>query len=147
MFHAGGRFIADPYEWFRPLPMRSLASFKSRTDIAEHIMNFYRRFPGDYLRDTGTLTLQQHGAYCVMLDYHYSTEMPLPTGDALYLLLRATTKVEKAAVDFICENYWSLIPEGYINRKAVKEFTRTEKRRVVNAQNARKRWAPIEIPS
>jgi uncharacterized protein YdaU (DUF1376 family) len=110
-------------------------------------MNFYRRFPGDYLRDTGTLTLQQHGVFCLMLDYHYSTEMPLPVGDELYLLLRATTRSEKASVDFICEKYWTLIPEGYINKKAVKEFTRAEQRRVVNSRNIRKRWQTPEIPT
>jgi hypothetical protein len=53
-------------------------------------MNFYKHFIGDYARDTGDLSLLEHGAYRLMLDHFYGTSRPLPENKkALYRLLRA----------------------------------------------------------
>lgn len=41
-------------------------------------MNYYRRYSGDYLRDTSKLSVLEHGAYSLLLDYYYSEETPLP---------------------------------------------------------------------
>lgn len=49
-------------------------------------VNFAKLYIGDYLRDTGTLTLAQHGAYMLMLLEFYATERPLPTGRRLRLV-------------------------------------------------------------
>jgi len=70
-------------------------------------MNFYKRFIGDYGRDTGQLTLAEHGAYTLMLDSFYATEKPLPKDKkALYRLLRAETEPEKRAVDHVATQFW-----------------------------------------
>ena len=55
-------------------------------------MNFVRLYIGDYMRDTGTLTVAEHGAYMLMLMHYYATEKPIPSGRALHRLLRAETK-------------------------------------------------------
>ncbi len=70
-------------------------------------MKYYRRYIGDYRRDTGTLTLAQHGAYAVLLDEYYAQDgkIPLYLQD-LYRLCHATTKVEREAVVYIADRYF-----------------------------------------
>ena len=41
-------------------------------------MNYYNRHLGDYAKDTRHLTMLEHGAYCLLLDYYYATEKPIP---------------------------------------------------------------------
>lgn len=76
-------------------------------------MNFYRRYPGDYARDTGHLSLAEHGAYTVLLDHYYSTEQPLPGSfGALYRICRAMDEAEQAAVRTVAEAYFPLAADG-----------------------------------
>ena len=58
-------------------------------------MNYFKLYIGDYQRDTSHLSLAEHGAFHMMLQFFYATERPLPTGKALYRMLRANTKAEK----------------------------------------------------
>ena len=39
---------------------------------------FYKHWMGDYQRDTGDLSLVEHGAFRLLLDHYYATEKPLP---------------------------------------------------------------------
>lgn len=87
-------------------------------------MNFFKLYIGDYLRDTGTLTLAEHGAYQLMLLEHYASEQPLPVGRELYRLLRADSKAERDAIDVVTARFWERTDEGLINRRALKEFGR-----------------------
>lgn len=74
-------------------------------------MNFYKHFIGDYARDTGDLSLVEHGAYRLMLDNFYGTSRPLPENKkALYRLLRAESEVERKAVDAISLRFWRRLP-------------------------------------
>jgi uncharacterized protein YdaU (DUF1376 family) len=77
-------------------------------------MNFYKRFIGDYQRDTGHLDMLQHGAFNLMLDQFYGTAKPLPgEKKALYRLLRAETQAEKKAVDEASLQFWRPIPADF----------------------------------
>jgi uncharacterized protein YdaU (DUF1376 family) len=107
-------------------------------------MNFFKLYIGDYMRDTGTLTLAQHGAYMQMLMQHYATEAPLPTGRELYRLLRADSKAERDAIDFIAAKFWALTAEGWINDRAGKELEKAGEvsdtnRAIALAREAKKR--------
>lgn len=74
-------------------------------------MNFYKHFIGDYARDTGHLTITEHGAFRLMLDHFYGTSRPLPSErKALYRLVRAETKCEQKAVDDIAQQFWRRMP-------------------------------------
>lgn len=44
-------------------------------------MDWYPRRPQSYRNDTWGLTLAEHGAYCLLLDYYYQSEHPLPNDD------------------------------------------------------------------
>jgi uncharacterized protein YdaU (DUF1376 family) len=61
-------------------------------------MNFYKRYPGDYARDTGHLSLAQHGAYTLLLDCYYSTGSIPKAERELFILCRAMTKADRIAV-------------------------------------------------
>jgi predicted deacylase len=76
-------------------------------------MNFYKHFIGDYARDTGHLTLVEHGVYRTMLDHFYGTCRPLHAEKrALYRLLRAESEAERKAVDAISLRFWRPLPES-----------------------------------
>jgi len=106
-------------------------------------MNFYRMFPGDYIADTSELSLAEHGVYMLMLHYFYHTEQPLPTGPKLYRLLRADSKADREAVDFVCDRYWIPTPEGLVNRKAVDELKRASEMAERNRLNGKKGGRPV----
>jgi uncharacterized protein YdaU (DUF1376 family) len=70
-------------------------------------LNYYRRYVGDYARDTMSLSLTEHGAYALLLDAYYADEHPLPAKvDMLYRICRATTALEKAAVRAVAEKFF-----------------------------------------
>jgi len=76
-------------------------------------MNYYERYMGDYQRDTGHLSLAEHGVYAILLDTYYSAEKPLPPEiDRLYRLCRAMTKDEQAAVRMVVDEFFPLGDDG-----------------------------------
>jgi uncharacterized protein YdaU (DUF1376 family) len=76
-------------------------------------MNYYPRYPGDYMRDTGHLSLVEHGAYTVLLDHYYAKAGPLPASlEALVRLCRAMTDQEQAAVKTVTEEFFPLSNDG-----------------------------------
>jgi uncharacterized protein YdaU (DUF1376 family) len=76
-------------------------------------MNFYKRYPGDYGRDTGHLSLAEHGAYTLLLDRYYSTGS-LPSDLAqVYVLCRAMTAADRRAVANVMKEFF---PDGKNHR-------------------------------
>ena len=105
-------------------------------------MKFYKRWIGDYQRDTQHLSLAEHGAYGLMLDIHYATEKPLPRDrDAVYRLLRAVTKAEQAAVDAVLSQFWTVTSDGWVNGKAADVMAEASERSEQAREAARQRWA------
>lgn len=95
-------------------------------------MNFVKLYIGDYMRDTGTLTVAEHGAYVLMLLHHYATERPLPTGRELHRLLRAESKAEREAIDSVAVRFWIAGEAGLTNKRAAEEMHKAEHQREVN---------------
>jgi uncharacterized protein YdaU (DUF1376 family) len=76
--------------------------------------SYYNRFPGDYLRDTGHLSLAEHGAYNLLLDAYYSKGKPLPPSvDALVRIVGAQGKAEREAVEAVAEEFFKLADDGF----------------------------------
>jgi uncharacterized protein YdaU (DUF1376 family) len=105
-------------------------------------VNFVKLYIGDYLRDTGTLTLAQHGAYALMLLEHYATEKPLPQGRELHRLLRADSKAERDAIDFVAAKFWTLTEGGMTNSRALKEIERASNQRAINQEIGKRGGRP-----
>jgi uncharacterized protein YdaU (DUF1376 family) len=110
-------------------------------------MNFVKLYIGDYLRDTGTLTLAQHGAYALMLLEHYATEKPLPMGRELHRLLRADSKSERDAIDFVADKYWQRSDCGLTNARALREIERASHQRAINQEIGKRGGRPKRTES
>ena len=105
-------------------------------------MDWYKRYLGDYARDTGRLSVMEHGAYNLMLDQFYSTEEALPVEhDEIYRLVRAIRPEEQAAVDKILVRYWRLTDDGYVNNKAIEIIRQRHALSKKNQQTAIEREA------
>ncbi len=103
-------------------------------------MNFYKHYIGDYQRDTGHLSLTEHGAYRLMLDIFYATARPLPKDKkTLYRLLRAASRSEREAIDSVTEQFWRAEEDGLVNHRATLEIEKAEKQAQTNRQIARVR--------
>lgn len=116
---------------------------------------YYCRFTGDYARDTSHLSLIQHGAYTVLLDFYYSSGKSLPADvNALCRICRAFDDVEREAVSQVVAQFFELRADGYHNKRADSEIAyRAEQHERLSkgAQKTnRKRWSkpsPSESPS
>jgi len=104
-------------------------------------MNFFKLYIGDYQRDTGTLTLAEHGAYLLMLQHYYATERALPIGRDLHRLLRAETKAERDAIDTVAKRFWTEADGGLINPRADEEIAKGREQAKVNRATAQAREA------
>lgn len=93
-------------------------------------MNYYRRYVGDYLRDTARLSLLDHGAYNLLLDYYYADERPLPSDrNELYLMVRAMTPADRKSVDKILGLYFTLDDDGFHQKRVDHEIEVSKKAR------------------
>lgn len=91
-------------------------------------MNFFKFYIGDYQRDTGTLSLVEHGAYVMMLQFYYATEAPLPKGKELYRLLRAQNKLERDAIERVVGLFWQETEQGLINQRGWTEIEKGQEK-------------------
>jgi len=97
-------------------------------------MNFVKLYIGDYQRDTGHLSIAEHGAYLLMLQHAYATEKPLPTGRALHRLLRAESKADRDAIDSVARQFWAESASGLVNARADEEIRKADHQRTVNRE-------------
>ena len=84
-------------------------------------MNYYKRYIGDYQSDTAHLSLAEHGAYSIMLDYIYGAEKPLPKSmAAIFRLCRAFEQSEQDACTSVITQFFEQTDDGWINQKALR---------------------------
>jgi uncharacterized protein YdaU (DUF1376 family) len=102
-------------------------------------VNYYRRFPGDYARDTHHLSMAEDGAYTRLLDLAYSSGKPLPTDrKLLHKMTRCASSSDRRLIDEILEQFFTLTRWGWTQKKVRKEL-RHAKQRMLASQNNGKR--------
>lgn len=86
-------------------------------------MNYYEHHLGDYAKDTAHLTMLEDGAYRRLLDRYYGTEQGIPA-DQAHRIARARTREEKAAVDAVLEEFFTLTDGVWLNSRAEEEIAK-----------------------
>lgn len=109
-------------------------------------MNYYEHHLGDYAKDTGHLSMLEHGAYRILLDRYYSTEAGIPAAQA-YRLARARSEEERQAVDVVLEEFFDLVEGVWINRRAEEEIGGAQARIEASKQNGKKGGRPRKNPA
>ena len=104
-------------------------------------MNYYERHLGDYARDAGHLTMLEHGAYTLLLDRYYTTEQGIPA-DQAHRICRARTRDERAAVDAVLQEFFTLTDGVHHQKRVDAEIVRyreSEPDREAKRENERER--------
>ena len=96
-------------------------------------MNYWERHIGDYARDTGHLSIMEHGVYTILLDRYYATERPIPA-DQVHRLARARTDDERSAVDAVLGEFFFLDGNEWRHNRADEEIEKASAR--INAAKA-----------
>jgi len=109
-------------------------------------MNYYERHLGDYAKDTGHLSILEHGVYTLLLDRYYSTEEGIPAAQA-YRLARARSPEECQAVDAVLDEFFVMVDGVWINRRADEEIAAARVRITAAQENGKKGGRPPKKPS
>ena len=102
-------------------------------------MNYYKRHLGDYAKDTRHLSLAEHGAFCLLLDYYYSTEKPIPD-DRCERIANAYADSERVAVRAVLREFFVETPEGWRNAKADEVIGEFRDKSLKAKASANARW-------
>jgi uncharacterized protein YdaU (DUF1376 family) len=105
-------------------------------------MHYFQFNIGDYRRQTGHLTLLEHGVYKALLDSYYLNESPL-TSD-LKNLMRShciRTEEEKNALNNVLEDFFQLTDEGYTNKACEEVIAKYQEKSEKAAKSANARWS------
>lgn len=103
-------------------------------------MNYYERHLGDYARDTGHLTLLEHGVYTVLLDRYYATEQGIAQADT-YRVARATSRQERQAVDRVLAEFFALEDGVYRMGRVEREIAHYREKSGKASASAKARWS------
>lgn len=87
-------------------------------------MIYYRRYIGAYQKRTTRLSMRDHGAYALMLDFYYAEELPLPLElDDIYDLCKVRTPDDRKSVDKVLRLHFEKRTDGYHNERADHEIS------------------------
>lgn len=109
-------------------------------------MNYYEHHLGDYAKDTAHLTMLEHGAYRLLLDRYYGTEQGIPA-DQAHRVARARTREEKAAVDAVLDEFFTLRDGVWINQRAEEEIEKAKVRIDAAKNNGKRGGRPRKKPA
>ena len=111
--------------------------------ICSEFMNnaWFPLYSGDYGRKTAHLSVVENGAYLLLLIHYYATGRPLPNDKvSLYRIARAHGDDERAAVDSVVSQFFTLQDDGYHNSRADVELGKRAEFHNKLAAAGRKRW-------
>jgi uncharacterized protein YdaU (DUF1376 family) len=88
--------------------------------------NFWTAFCWkDYAAKTAHLSLAEHGAYLLLMSHYYTTRLPLPANaSVLHRVCRCTTDADRAAVDAILREFFTLDGEVYRHDRIEEELAK-----------------------
>lgn len=108
-------------------------------------------YPGDYLRDTSSLTMQQHGAYLQVLLHYYvcgpiSKDAAASAGagaavSALHRACGAFTEGEREDVQFVLNKFFYQDGDLWRHKRADAEIAESAARSARAREKANRRWS------
>jgi uncharacterized phage protein (TIGR02220 family) len=102
------------------------------------VLNYYRRYVGDYLRDTSRLSMIEHGAYNLLLDYYYAEERPIPIDlEEVYRMVRAILPEERRSVVKVLTSFFTKGEDGYRQKRVDHEIEVSKKARSNGSKGGR----------
>lgn len=88
-------------------------------------MNYYEHHIGDYIKATAHLSMVEDAAYRRLLDVYYTREAPLPLErKAVQKLARAQSKDERAAVDYVLDEFFIQADDGWRQPRCDEEIAK-----------------------
>lgn len=120
---------------------REKTQIRRKGEVQIDPLKYYRRYPGDYAKDTPHLSLIEHGVYTILLDFQYGKRRVLDRKwTDLYRLCRAQKRTEREAVKRVVEEFF---PDGW-NPRAKQELMKAEEAREKMSEAGKKgaseRW-------
>lgn len=79
---------------------------------------WYPFWQGDYIEATTHLSMIEDGAYIRLLNTYYAKERLPSSRRRLYAICRATSRIERRAVDFIVETYFTVQGDRLFHKRA-----------------------------
>lgn len=102
-------------------------------------LNYYSRHLGDYAKDTGQLSMTEHGAYTLLLDWYYANERPIPA-EKIYRIAKATTPEERESVDAVLADFFLKKGREFFHKRVDEEIARFNEKSDKASASARQRW-------
>jgi len=105
-------------------------------------MYYYSHHIGDYRKDTGHLTLLEHGIYRQLLDTYYLEEHPLNSD--INKLMRSHSirnADEQQSLQNVLNDFFELTDKGYVHARCEKELVHLYAKSESARASANARWA------
>jgi len=104
-------------------------------------MHYYQFNIADYRKDTGHLSLLEHGIYRSLLDTYYLNESPL-SGDESILMRTHSIRLEdeKNAMRNVLADFFNLTKKGYTHKNCAEQIKKYNGKSDKARVSANKRW-------
>ncbi len=100
-------------------------------------MHYYQHNIGDYARDTGHLSVIEHGIYRLLLDWCYLNEKPITTEQAMRIARGYQVETQSVLSEF-----FNLESDGWTHKRVIKEIDDYRVKAEKNRQNGAKGGRP-----
>ncbi len=110
-------------------------------------MHYYQHHIGDYRKDTGHLSIIEHGVYRQLLDSYYLNEEPLTLDRANLMRTHSIrTADEQRALENVLNDFFVRTENGYIHTRCDAEIEAFHEKSAKASQSAKARWANKDKP-
>ncbi|WP_024905459.1 YdaU family protein [Robbsia andropogonis] len=105
-------------------------------------MHYYDHNIGDYRKDTGHLTLLEHGIYRSLLDTYYLDEKPLTLDHAKLMRSHSVrTADEVQSFENVLQDFFERTEDGYAHKRCEAVITKYHAKGEKARESAKARWA------
>lgn len=95
-------------------------------------VNYYKRHLGDYAKNTGILSVIEHGLYNLFLDWYYVNESPIPSD-----IVARIARGHEAEANFVLIKFFTPSDDGWRNGRADEEIREYHKKAKQNQEIGR----------